>query len=244
MHDADQPAESLQASVPGPHRPSILSPWVTAIYGLFVGVYLGLAIVPASSSRLDQLDRPEDSLERLVSRDLDMREALRRAADWKRALYVAFAGPEDPLGDAIVWYDELVGAYPAPRTQFYRLILLGEDGQLNRVSAALVPWEFQGASQARMAQWVRAAYLVPALNRETGRTLVGQIRSELTPGWFADVLVARVAAAMDDDAVQAEAEASIVARGEALLDRWISLMLGQLALVVLCAVVVGKVLSG
>src|SRR5437867_427328 len=162
MHDADQPAESLQASVPGPHRPSILSPWVTAIYGLFVGVYLGLAIVPASSSRLDQLDRPEDSLERLVSRDLDMREALRRAADWKRA---------------------------------------------------------------------------------TGRSLVAEIRSELTPGWFADALVARVAAAMGDEALQANAEAAIVARGEALLDRWIGLILGQLALLVVGTVVLGRVLT-
>src|SRR2546425_9495054 len=174
----------------------------------------GLASCPASSSRPDQLGGPRDSLERLVSRDLDMRDALRRAADWKRALYVAFAGPEDPLSDAIVWYDELAGVHPAPLTQLYRLILLGEDGQLNRVGAALVPWEFQGESAARMARWVRAAYLTPALDRETGRSLVAEIRSELTPGWFADVLVARVAAAMGDRAVQDKAEAAIVARGE------------------------------
>ncbi len=243
MPDADQPAESLQASAQGPLRPSILSPWVTAVYGLFVGVYLGLAVVPASSSRLDQLDHPEDALERLVSCDLDMRDALLRAADWKRALYVAFAGPEDPLGDAIVWYDELAGVHPAPLTQLYRLILLGEDGQLNRVGAALVPWEFQGASQARMAKWVRAAYLVPALDRETGRSLVAEIRLELDPGWFADALVARVAAAMGDQAIQAKAEAAIVARGEALLDRWIRLILGQLALLVLGTMVLGRVLT-
>ena len=234
MPDADQPSES---------PPSLFSPWVTAVYGLFVGLYLGLAVIPSSSSRLGQLEHPEESLERVVSRDLDLRAALPVAHDWKRALYVAFAGSEDTLDDAIAWYDELVGAVPGPNAQLYRVTLLGEDGQLNRVSAALVPWEFQGASQARMAQWVRAAYLVPALDRETGRTLVVQIRSELTPGWFADVLVARVAAAMDDDAVQAEAEGSIVARGEALLDRWIRLILGELALVVLGAVVLGKALA-
>src|SRR5437899_8160160 len=194
MPDADQPATSA---------PSVFSPWVTAVYGLVVAVYLGLAVVPASSSRLDQLDHPEDSLERLVSRDLDMRDALRRAADWKRALYVAFAGPEDPLGDAIVWYDELAGVHPAPLTQLYRLILLGGGGPLNRVGAALVPWEFQGESAARMAKWGRAAYLVPALARERGRSLAAEIRSELDPGWFADALVARVAAAMGDQAIQA-----------------------------------------
>jgi len=234
MPDADQPATSA---------PSVFSPWVTAVYGLVVAVYLGLAVVPASSSRLDQLDHPEDSLERLVSRDLDMRDALRRAADWKRALYVAFAGPEDPLGDAIVWYDELLGADPAPLTQLYRIILLAEDGQLNRVGAALVPWEFQGESAARMAQWVRAAYLTPALDRERGRSLMAEIRSELPAGWFADTLVARVAAAMGDRTVQANAEAAIVARGEALLDRWISLILGQLAMLALGTVVLGRVLT-
>src|SRR5436309_2942869 len=196
MPDADQPAESLQASVQGPLRPSILSPWVTAAYGLFVGVYLGLAVIPSSSSRLDQLDRPEESLERLVSRDLDLRDALHRAADWKRALYVAFAGPEDTLGDAIAWYDELVSAGPAPLPQLHWVILL-----------------------------------------------VAEIRSELTPGWFADVLIVRVAAAMGDRAVQDKAEAAIVARGEALLDRWISLILGQLVLLALGAVVLGRLLT-
>src|SRR5438128_10624574 len=96
MHDADQPAESLQASVQGPHRPSILSPWVTAVYGLFVGVYLGLAIIPASSWRLDRLDRPEGSLERRVSRGLAMRGGVRRAAAWAGAREAAFAGAAGP----------------------------------------------------------------------------------------------------------------------------------------------------
>ena len=249
MPDADQPsespqgAESPQGSVRDHSQPPIFSPWVTAVYGLIVGVYLGVAVIPSSSSRLDQLDHPEESLERLVSRDLDLRDALRRASDWKRALYVAFASPEDTLDEAITWYDELVGTGSSPVTQLYRVILLAEDGQLSRVSAALVPWEFQGESAARMAQWVRTAYLTHVLDRETGQSLVAEMRSELTPGWFADVLVARVAAAMGDQALQNEAKSAIGARGEALLDRWISLILGQLALLALGAVVLGRVLA-
>src|SRR5207247_4129115 len=156
MPAADQPPES-------PH--SIFSPWVTAAYGLFVGVYLGLAVIPSSSSRLDQLDHPEESLERLVSRDLDLRDALHRAADWKRALYVAFAGPEDTLGDAIAWYDELVSAGPAPLTQLYWVILLGEDGQLNRVGGVRVPWEMQGEWAAHIARWIKSDTLQPAPER-------------------------------------------------------------------------------
>src|SRR3989441_2762004 len=60
---------------------------------------------------------------------------------------------------------------------------------------------------------------------------------------FRSVLVARVAAAMGDRAVQDRAEAAIVARGEALLDRWISLILGQLVLLALGAVVLGRLLT-
>src|SRR2546425_7684550 len=59
---------------------------------------------------------------------------------------------------------------------------------------------------------------------------------------FRSVLVARVAAAMGDRAIQDKAEAAIVARGEALLDRWISLILGQLVLLALGAVVLGRLL--
>src|SRR2546427_4426531 len=120
MSDADQPSDE------GPIRPSILSLWRTAAYGLFVGVYLGLAVVPSSSSRLDQLDHPEESLERLVSPDLDIRGALHRAADWERGLYVAFAAPGDTLGDAVAWYDELVGSGPVSPTQPSQGLLLGE----------------------------------------------------------------------------------------------------------------------
>src|SRR3989441_12293920 len=60
---------------------------------------------------------------------------------------------------------------------------------------------------------------------------------------FRSVLVARVAAAMGDRAIQDKAEAAIVARGEALLDRWISLILGQLVLLALGAVVLGRLLT-
>src|SRR5207244_7916739 len=62
-------------------------------------------------------------------------------------------------------------------------------------------------------------------------------------GWVADALVARVAVARGDQAIQAKAEAAIVARGEALLDRWIRLILGQLALLVLGTMVLGRVLT-
>src|SRR2546430_14674177 len=94
MPAADQLPES-------PH--SLFSPWVTAAYGLFVGVYLGLVVIPSSSSRLDQLDHPEESLERLVSPDLELRGAPLPGGDRERGLPVALARPRGTPGAALSW---------------------------------------------------------------------------------------------------------------------------------------------
>ena len=53
------------------------------------------------ASPLDRLEQPEESLERLASREMDLREALEEAPAWKRGLYTAFTGGEETLTDAI-----------------------------------------------------------------------------------------------------------------------------------------------
>src|SRR5712692_1301345 len=224
---SDLPPEAPQEIPPVPSQPAPLSPWVTAVCGAFAGAYLGFALWTASPSPLDRLEQPEESLERLVTREMDMRAALRQAPEWKRAMYAMLAGSEDQLADMIAWYDELIGTGSSPVAQLYRIVLVAEDGQVNRLSVSLVPWEFQGESAFRMAKWVRAGYLGLELDRENARGLLMEIRSELPPGWFADTLTARVAAKLGDRAAQQEAEAAIGARGAALLDRWLGLTLAQ-----------------
>ena len=240
---SDLPSEALQETPPVPPQPAPLSPWVTAVCGAFAGAYLGFAVLTAPSSPLDRLEQPEESLERLVTREMDLRAALRQAPERKRALYQTLAGNEDTLADAIAWYDELIGAGPSPVAQLYRVVLVAEDGQTDRLSAALVPWEFQGESAFRMAKWVRAGYLGSELDQEDARGLLMDIRSELPPGWLADILAARVAARAGDRAAQQEAEAAIGARGAALLDRWLGLTLAQGVLLALGAVALGRILS-
>jgi len=218
---SDLPPETLQEVPPVPAPPAPLSPWVTAVCGAFAGAYLGFAVFAAAPSPLDRLDQPEESLERMVTREMDLRAAVRQAPEWKRALYATFSGGEETLADPIAWYDELIGVGVSPVAQLYRVVLLAEDGQSGRLSVTLVPWEFQGESAFRMAKWVRAGYLGIDLDREGVRSLLMEIRSELPPGWFADTLAARVAAKSGDRAAQQEAEAAISARGAALLNRWL-----------------------
>ncbi len=240
---SDLPPEAPQEVPPVPSRPASLSPWVTAVYGAVTGTYLVISVLTGGASPLDRLDQPEESLERLVTREMDMRTALRQAPEWKRALYTTLAGSEDTLDDVIAWYDELIGEEVSPVAKLYRIVLVAENGQGDRLNAALVPWEFQGETALRMGKWVRAGYLGSGLSQEDERNLLTEIRSELPPGWFADVLTARVAAKSGDRAVLQEAEAAISARGMALLDRWFGLTLVQGALLAVGAVMLAGILS-
>ena len=239
---SDLPSEAAREVPSTPPQPAPLSSWVTAVCGAFAAAYLGFAVLTAAPSPLDRLEQPEESLERLVTREMDLRAAVRQAPEWKRAIYATLSGDEETLADPIAWYDELIGAGVSPVAQLYRVVLLAEDGQSSRVSVTLVPWEFQGESAFRMAKWVRAGYLGLELDREGVRGLLMEIRSELPPGWFADTLAARVAAKSGDRAARQEAEAAISARGTTLLDRWLGLTLLQGVLLAVGAVALGSML--
>ena len=233
----------LPVSEPGPHasdsmqgdpiaRPpeASLSPWGTTLCSILVAVLIGSLLRFSTATPLDRLENPEGSLERLVTREMDLRDALRRVPAWERMLHLVLSGEEDTLNDSIAWYDELSGAVESPVVQLYRVILLGEAGQANRVITAIVPWEFRDEATARMAGWVRAAYLQIPPAPETGQKLLTEIREGLPSGWFADVLVARVAAEIGDRNTQLEAESAIAARGETLLNRRRIVTVGEMVL--------------
>jgi len=208
-----------------------------------VSLYLGFVFFTASPSPLDRFEYPEESLERLVTREMDLRAAVRQAPEWKQALYTTFSGGDDTLTDAIAWYDELIGVSQSPVAPLYRIVLLAEDGQHDRINVTVVPWEFQGEEAYRMAQWVRAGYLERDLDQDRARALLMEIRSDLTPDWMADTLVARVAAAAGEQTAQKEAELAIRARGDELLNRWILLSTIHLVLLVVGVVAMGLIMA-
>lgn len=241
--EASQDIPIMPLLPPAPLQPAPLSPWVTVVCGAFVGAYLGFALFTAPPSSLDRLEQPEESLERLVTREMDLRAAVRKAPEWTQALYTAWSGDEETPDDVIAWYDELIGVGVSPIAQLYRLVLLAEDGQRDRVNVSLAPWEFQGESAYRMAQWVRAGYLGHDLDQARARTMLLEIRADLPPGWFADTLTARVGAAVGERAAQQEAEAAILARGNELLNRWMGLSAMHLALSAIGAMTLAFILS-
>jgi membrane protease YdiL (CAAX protease family) len=206
-------------STAAPPRP-FFRPWVTWLSTILVAGLLGHLYVLTPAGPLDHLHRPEDSLERLTEREMDLRAALRHAAPWERRLYALISGGDESVDDWIRWHEELALVSTSPDVELSRLILLGETRQTEALRAALDDWEGNDAAETRRKDWIAAAYLEPSLSRAEGRTLIAEVRDELPAGWFADALVARLARRSGDAVARQQAESAIAARGSILLHRW------------------------
>lgn len=185
----------------------------------------GILMEPADSP-LELLARPEDSLDRLVSRQMDLWEAARRAPLWQRALAALFVSG-DPAAQAADWYEEVAVAFDSPRALLYRGVLLREAGAADdagRHEEGDDPSFDPLPAPARA--WLRGAYPAPGdppLDRETGDEVIRELRDLLPSGWIADTLVARVAQRSGDAAARDEAQAAMSERGHALLGRAVAL---------------------
>ena len=229
-------AENLGPVAPPPVPRPRFSLLVTIACALVAAVYIGLPLGPLvrSGSPLDQLERPEESLDRLVTRELDLREAMRQGRSWEWRIYRLLSGAEDPIQEAGAWYDELAGVVDSPSAELHRAVLLAESGNAERTEDAIARWKSRDESDERMASWVSAAYLEPAPENKDGRAMIDEIHDRLDPDWFADTLRARIAARIGDTAARSQAEAAIVGRGRAL----------QLHLRLLVALVVALLVAG
>ena len=214
--------------------PRRLSGWVTGVALGVLGVLAVLVFWPAPG--LDTLERPERSLERVVTRDMDFRAAARAAPAWERRLYaLAFSSASEARAAAIDWYDELVRAEGSPLAELHRLILLAEDGQTESVQSALAAWTPGDEWADQLAALARMAYGTELASPGDLRSALAAVRRELPAGWFADRLAARLAARLGDASAVAEAERATAMRGTRLLRRIRAILAGETLLVVLGA---------
>jgi CAAX protease family protein len=202
-----------------PPRP-FFRPWATWLSTALVAGLVGYLYYLTPGGPLDHLHRPEDSLERLTEREMDVRAALRHAPEWERRLYALLSGGDEGVDDWIRWYEELAEVSTSPDVELSRLILLGETRQTDALRAGLDEWEDDEPGATRRKDWIAAAYLEPSLDRATGRALIAEVRDELPAGWFADALVARLGRRSGDAIARQQAESAIAARGAVLLHRW------------------------
>jgi CAAX protease family protein len=201
-----------------PPRSRYFSPWVTGLCTVLATLLIGVYAAPWRGSPLESLERPAEALERLVSRDLDARDALRASPRWERWLYGVLAGDDDPVPEAIDWYEELLEVVDSGPAELYYAVLKAEAGELP-------------ARGAERQDWVSAAYAPDPLDPEEGRQMIARIRAALPANWFTDTLVAHIAGKIGDAPTAAQAEADVVARGRSLLARWRILTAGEGALI-------------
>ena len=221
---------------PPPRRS--FSTLVTVVCSIVALLYIGLLgrpLVEPRASPLAELERPAESLERLVARELDLRAAMRGGPRWEWRLYRALSGDEDPLLAAGDWYGELVEQTDSPLAELQRAIILAETGHTIAAREAIAELgagagePARSGTRAQMAAWAMAAYLDPPPAAAVGRAAIAAI-DDLPPTWFTDTLVRRIATRIGDAAARTRAEAAIVARGRALLRRARALIALSLAL--------------
>jgi membrane protease YdiL (CAAX protease family) len=217
--------------VAAPARP-FFRPWATWLSTALVALIVGYIFVLTPGDPLDHLRWPEDSLERLAGRDMEVRAAIARATPWERRLYAILSGGDESVDDWVRWHEELAQVSSSPDVELDRLILLGEAGRTAAVREGLEEWETHDEAAAHRKEWITAAYLTPSLPRSAGRGLILEVRDELPAGWFADSLVARLALRAGDTVTREQAEAAIAARGAVLLNRWRALQATGLLLAV------------
>jgi membrane protease YdiL (CAAX protease family) len=229
--DGDDP-EHPEAPQPTAAASPRFSTAGTIVSSVLVAAFVISTLFSPPGSRIESLDRPEEDLERLVGREMDTRHALETAPAWERSLDRFLSGNEDSLEQSIRWFDDLAREVDSPQVQLYRVILLAEAGRADRVSATIIPWQYQGEVMARVFEWVRAGYLGSPPDLSDGERLLSEVKDDLSPGWFADILTARIASGIGDQAAAAEAVGAILSRGALFLQRRRALEIAELVLLV------------
>ena len=192
-------------------------------------------------SPLANLEKPEESLERLVSREMDLHDVMDELSRWELKLYELTGTEPETFEDAIARFDELDEEQRSARTDLDLVVLLAENGQLERAASMIEALEGTDSAAAQYGRWLEAAYL-EAPSPQDATQMADEIRRELPHDWFTDTLVRRLATRVDDPALQADAETNIEARGHALLRRVRALTLTGVVLFLLAVVLLWRLL--
>ena len=221
-HDRSLRRKRSLVPPPPPPRPArYFSPWFTAFCTVVVVILMSLYAAPWRGSPLDQLERPAESLERLVTRDLDVRDALRSAPTvGATALHGAVRLRRSGRGGApLVRRAARGGGRPSPPRSTTPSCRPRRASRPPTTSRPTRRW-WRRTPRSRWRRRKRAPSS-PAFAPPCPRT------GSPTPSWRAS----RGRRAILPTAERAQAD--IVTRGRRLLGRWLGLTATELALIAL-----------
>ena len=219
--------DSVPAAAGRPHLGVL-----TALAGLVLLAFVVLLLwLSWGRPRVEDVAEPARALALVVSRTLDLDEAVAGVPAWERRLWaLAFNDRGQDLAEGLAWYAELAAVSRDPQVDLHLAVLEAEAGHLERVRRTLEEWQRRGGTFARWADLVGVAYLgatpdparTPGLGAALGRLGGGD--------WFSDRLALRWAERTGDAALTADAAAALAARGGALLLRLRWLVAAQVTL--------------
>lgn len=182
------------------------SPTVTLLSAIFLVVALASVVwLSASSSKLERIEAPEQALDLMVSRSMDVQEGLKRAPQWEQQLYAWTSGSnEAERVHEIEWYRELAKVSEDPLVPLQLAILQAEAGHVSQALLSAHEWAGAEDPLPQFAELVVAAYGEGPM-QDADRYVLWQAElAELLPaGWFYDRLAERLARRANDTALLA-----------------------------------------
>ena len=177
------------------------SPLVTLLSALFLMVALASILwMSASASKLDRVESPEQALNLMVSRTMDMQEGLKRASKWEQQLFAWTSdNNETELAQEIAWYRELAEISEDPLVPLQLAILQAEAGHTSQAILSAHEWVKAEDPLPQFANLVMAAYSEEPVH-DVDRYVVWQaeVAEVLPAGWFYDRLAERLAHRAND----------------------------------------------
>lgn len=212
-----------------------LSTPLTLFLGLVLVSGIGFFIwLQLSVPRMERIGVPERALPHMVSRMMDLEEAVAHAPPWEQTLYrLTTDNGSNDLGQAIDWYRELAAITYNPEIHLELAILEAEAGERADFPQRLNEWDHREEPFPVFARVIRAAYVDSGVDLGTARALQAEVTEMLPAGWFYDRIAMKLAERSGDKERLGVLRAEAEARLDPLL-RKIRLMTGgELALMLL-----------
>lgn len=212
-----------------------LSTPVTLLMALILAAGMGFFIwLQVSIPRLDRVGFPERALSHLVSRTLELEEAIAHAPPWERILYqLTTDNGSSDLSEAIAWYRELTDVSYNPAIHLHLAILEAEAGRFEDVDRQLKGWDYREDPFPMFARMMRAAYVDPRIDPTSARSFEAQLTDALPAGWFHDKMALRLAQRANDRDLVASVTSESAARVIPLLNKVRLITAGELIIVLL-----------
>lgn len=228
--EADKPLPSDPPA--GAPRPPQFSPFVDVLAALIL--LAGIATIVSLSWSVPPLERiphPDRALALIVSKSMDLEEALEDVSDWERLLFEAISGDAGGLDDAIGWYEELANHSNGDAIELQLAILEGEAGEVPALQTRLGLWDDRREPFPLYTRLIEAAYLDQRLADGEAFRLQAELAEVLRAGWFYDRLAIRLAERVENRELLRATQAAADLRQDELLARARGFLLVELLIV-------------